>query len=140
MQSLASSCPGKATGKVCLAHSDKHCSSLPISRTQRASLPTLSSVFSRTPNRALKLIISSKCNLKSGLEGKRKITDSLKRLPINLMTSVDGKKTVRAGPRRECECSVPWLLFTNFKLEHARIGYQVSEEETVFRTVTLSHQ
>lgn len=90
MKSLAYSSVGKATGKACLAHSDKHCS-LPISAPRGLHFLLLSSVFSCAPNRALKLIISSRCNLKSGLEGKRRTTDSLERLSINLMTSVDGK-------------------------------------------------
>lgn len=79
--------PGRQRGR-CYCHvliNTTPCCNL---STQRILRPIPSSVFSLAASRGLKLIIASKCNLKSGLEKR----GQFEILTINLRTSVDGRK------------------------------------------------
>jgi hypothetical protein len=96
----------KAAEEVLLKHSDQHCFSWLIS--PHTAFHTYSSIsLHPSPRRDLKLIISSKCYLKSGLVK----NGQFERLSINLMTSVDGRNDKERSRKRW------WICCTAFVTE-----------------------
>lgn len=82
-----------AEGRCLRTYFDKCCCLFLISPSRGFHILFQSAVFNQAPRRGLKLITSSKCHFKSELEKKNGL---LKRLFINRMTSMDGRK----GPER----------------------------------------